>query len=414
METGNEFYDNLPDYRKEKYALLFEDKSSWYIIKGNGKKDWSNSKDKIDEFNNLLNNFKISQNNKDKYDFSFIRFPPFNSQDIFTDNIIDKDILFGNAVFHGEANFESAIFNNKAIFLEAIFFDNANFKKTVFNDDVGFWKVTFHKEISFRSMESKKIFGLSLAKFFKIDLANARINNNMASILKLNGLTDNKKFSLHKKHFDNRESARLIKNHFEKQNNIIEANIYFRIEQELYIEELKEKETKERNKKAILFTLKFNKWVSDFGTDWLRALFVLCIFSYSIAILYITAKNYDFFPKTDQDIICDFWSKQFNFMICMLSAFISLYYTTRQKYSRLKFWASLLIGIALMIIAYWINWGDNRMMTNYIVQLISPINAFKEKNLYEGIELYGMIVRVVALIIIYQIIVAFRQNTRRK
>ena len=53
-------------------------------------------------------------------------------------------------------------------------------------------------------------------------------------------------------------------------------------------------------------------------------------------------------------------------------------------------------------------------MQNYIIQLTNPINAFKNMNLYDGIEIYGAIVRITVITIMYQFIVAFRQNTRRK
>lgn len=57
---------------------------------------------------------------------------------------------------------------------------------------------------------------------------------------------------------------------------------------------------------------------------------------------------------------------------------------------------------------------DIRSISNDISKLINPLNIFKAKDYFEHIAPYGMFVKLIMSVLIYQFIMAFRQNTRRK
>lgn len=201
---------------------------------------------------------------------------------------------------------------------------------------------------------------------------------------------------------------------FDERGNIQDSNKLFKIEQEFYLQDLGKKDSKEANRLQTQIVLFINKLVSDFGTNWIRAFFSLLVFSHLAAIGYIIMANVlGWLPILNKDIIHHFSSNQYAFTVFMFLAWLVAYFATYQKDNKFNFMVLCGLFASFALLAFYVNWDYLRITANYIVQLINPVNAFKEKNLYEGIEFYGMIIRVIALVIIYQIIIAFRQNTRR-
>lgn len=89
--------------------------------------------------------------------------------------------------------------------------------------------------------------------------------------------------------------------------------------------------------------------------------------------------------------------------------FIYNYTLSKNKYM-------VMAGLSLIVWIFFIANIYNlepRAFTNYIVQITNPIGAFKDVELYKGIESYATIVRITIAVMIYQLIVAFRNNTRR-
>ena len=242
--------------------------------------------------------------------------------------------------------------------------------------------------------------------FGYINLEGVLINEN-SNLLKLTGQKNSTKIPLIADNFANKESARVIKAHFEKQNNITEANKYFALEQELYLEELKSKEEYIQRIPVLL-----NKWVSNFGIDWIRALLFLIMFGYIAMLGYVGLDSGLSWLGDDKDkLVIHFKaSKYVAYIVFMAFAWFFIYLVTYFKEEK---WYLLGIGVLIGSLAVFTNWGDVRTLTNYIVQITNPINAFKNIELYKGIEFYAVFVRISVAAIIYQLIVAFRQNTRR-
>lgn len=70
----------------------------------------------------------------------------------------------------------------------------------------------------------------------------------------------------------NRETFRIIKNSFDKVGNHIEANKFFVFEMQKYEDELKC--TNKRQERIILF---LNKWISEFGQNYMRPIFLMAV-----------------------------------------------------------------------------------------------------------------------------------------
>lgn len=473
METGNKFYDNLPDYRKKKYAILFESIFEW--IDKHGKKDLSKTEDKIEEFNQCLKKFIAIQADRDKYDLAFICFPIFNPKDFFPKNKIKNKISFYNAKFISKANFEKITFAGETNFKKSKFYEEAIFDEALFIKKVSFWGANFLDKVHFDSTIFKQTFNFTNTTIKQITLKNTDIKN--GNFL---GICSQFDRPLEKNNFNNKESARLIKDHFEKQNNIAEANKYFRIEQELYILELqgeieeefytlepqnkREKFEKneisrsdiflEPNRVGTQIALFFNKWVSDFGTNWIRAIFALIIWGVIAKWLLYSAQEMNLITRFNYffDLFCFiagvtiiiFISKKtihanqkFYILLFALIIIVLIFIYLIQIGFGLFFFFVILILIysatysghiisvlnqltvsKILILALFILFFSLSKISifNEISNLINPFNfaGFSKDGLFENHQAVGFFIRAVSLAIIYQIIVAFRQNTRRK
>ena len=488
MKTGNIFYDTLPKIEQEKYKILFEDKSDWYIEDNNGNQNWNQSKEKINDFDDKLKKFIIYQSGLSQYNLSFLHFPPFDIKNYNFEK--DREIIFCNSIFYGktdfhsgfakyieETNFENATFREKVDFSQYTFGHKISFKKTTFNKDVdfklsnftkyinfrittfkkdvnfdeaifenkvSFWGAKFHGKVHFDSTDFRNIFNFTKTQIHEITLVNTNVENaNLLEISAYDETNSENSKPLTANNFVNKESARLIKDHFEKQNNITEANKYFVIEQEKYIEELDNSKNKTENgKRAKLIPLYLNKYVSYFGTDWIRGLLILSLFGYLVLFSYMILR-YSLFSYPNQFYMAGDWRSSnlattlFDFIIISFLYIINLkfkkikYFFWRKlpdlkRYSIVKryekiFWlfriimnikkyAIIFLTVIVIFIIFYLSQNNT---TNLISQLLNPINAFKDDDTFKGYEAFGVMVRIISATIIYQIIVAFRQFTRR-
>ena len=416
----------IKSINQEEYNILFESKEKLYT--DTDTKKFETFKKEVDFFNITLQKIIKLQNNEINLILDFIKFPYFHYKDfIFNDNqsisfkytefsgeanffaaIIPKKINFDGAKFNGIAYFRDSNFYGTSSFLDTKFYEKVSFFNTIFssdcsfvgtkfNDEITFYNANFYQKAIFWGTTFKEMVDFTEISFNKLNLTVVRLNN--ASFLKLSGYNNLQKTPLNKKNFENKESARLIKAHFEKQNNITEANKYFQIEQELYIDHIITTKT-EPNRIATLSVLYLNKFVSNFGTDWIRPLLVIFIFGYLSSFGFALLQN---------------GTESINFTNSKLLLFGAFSYSLLVYYFyHKKLWVAL---IASILVFSSLLLGDShlREISNDISKLINPLNIFKPKaNYFENIAIYGMLVKLGMATLIYQFIVAFRQNTRRK
>jgi uncharacterized protein YjbI with pentapeptide repeats len=353
---------------KAEYKRLFEDKSEY-------------NEEQEALFYDVFNSVIELQSNESVLNLEVIRFPRFSFHDYpfpdnkpisfahaifakkshFEDVVFGQDIDFEGTTFLGKAYFYDAAFSKKAIFISATFMEKAYFRRVKFMGEASFLSTSFlakadfrdtvfADEALFRGAVCKDLIQFSGALISSLDLETSRFDD--ASYLHLHGLDphNRKPILLSSKNFPNKESARHIKAHFEKQNNITEANNYFVIEQSLYLDELKSEDW--WSHKGKIFTVALHKLISNSGTSWIKVFFWIMLFALVVLILH------DGIPLDKESIL---------------------------------------------------------NIPNRAISLINPMNIFRRGlNLYEGHEFWGMIVRVIATYLIYQFMMAFRQDTRRK
>lgn len=207
-------------------------------------------------------------------------------------------VYFHNAFFESTVYFRVAKFEDLVDFTNSIFFDNQQFLYTNFLNIAVFSKVNFKKQtqflynktlsnsiISFENAEFSQALDISRANFWcKLNFWGAKIvwtSDDMELYQ-----TDNINEASCKENNEAlkrlRESCRIIKNEFTKDNNAIEALEYHKSEMTLYLKELKSKKKKEER-----ITLWFNKVSNYFGTSWARGLIFTLLATLLFYILFL-------------------------------------------------------------------------------------------------------------------------------
>jgi uncharacterized protein YjbI with pentapeptide repeats len=332
----NRFYKNLDDKKKQNFEILFQIKkkeNTDVII--------------IEEFNRKLKEFIELQKDNKEIDLSFVCFHEhydFTNKDSSFNKIleelkilnyssneenreyasINKSFNFGNAIFYkrvefiravfekqmsfegatfeGDINFENSkfIFENKTdneievsfegiickkevIFNSVEFFHKVSFFRARFYDYTSFKDATFHDEVDFENTVSKDIFFFHNVKLGKISLIGSHLEN--ANFLRLKNKDKDKKV-LQKDNFQNKDSVRLVKAQFEKENNTTEVNWSFPLEQEFYLDLFNKDKSYYPSNNINKISLLIHKYVSNYSTDWVRVLIVLFGLGFLLSYIY--------------------------------------------------------------------------------------------------------------------------------
>lgn len=174
----------------------------------------------------------------------------------------DVEVLFDRVVFDKYAQFQRSEFKKLEI-KTSTFKEVVNFEGCTF-ENITLEYATFFNYVNFSGVTIKS--SLDLTKtFFKETPNFLSIKNGDEQDLRHHNLA-------------NRETARIIKHSFEKQNNIIEANKFYALEMEKMEEELSNKAS---SNLADWIVFKFHKISSNHSQDWLLAL--LWMFNLTLA-----------------------------------------------------------------------------------------------------------------------------------
>lgn len=187
---------------------------------------------------------------------------------------------------------------------------------------------------------------------------------------------------------ENRETARIIKDSFEKQNNIIEANKFYALEME--------KREKELDFKKDFFewlVFKIHRLSSNHSQDWLLALF--WILSFTFTFLTMDFVNTHYLTHTVDYILID----MIIFLGFVYGNYLIIEYEKINKF--------LYIGI------YYIFYGF--FSQDWLLKCFSnKLNPFSIMTGNEELTFSGLIYKIIIAYLIYQLIISIRQNTRRK
>ena len=179
-----------------------------------------------------------------KYSFENVKFPKFtkNKDNLLPFENLDKDINlhFKNCEFYDEIEFGIISNANKICFFNCIFYDKVIFQNQIFKDLFQFEGCTLNSEIIFQNIIFKGVATFINTKFISVKFIHLvgekyfLFNDTFVNLLEIdNSYFDKANFiniktfdnkNLIFKNLENRETARIIKDCLEKQNNIIEAN----------------------------------------------------------------------------------------------------------------------------------------------------------------------------------------------
>jgi len=264
-------------------------------------------------------------------------------------------------------------------------FHTTIFYKTSFGNISVFTEVAFHEDVNFQFTTFEKLTLFRKTIFVKsVNLIDSIIKEE-ANFLGIE--SDNGK--LKKENIKNRETARIIKNSFEKENNIIEANKFYAIEMKKMENELSFFDTSQ------WFIFKIHGISSDHSQSWLKSLMWIFI----IALLYNSLKYMCNAPSINNINLILMIGSIFMVSIYNLSFYKNIIYLNFSKYM-----------IAILFFANYIYLTKDYNLEN----MANSINPFSVMTDWEEISFLALVLKVIISYLIYQFIVSVRQNTRRK
>ncbi len=257
------------------------------------------------------------------------------------------------------SSFVNTNFKNISVFTESIFRENVNFKYTTFSKLVLFRKTIFENTLDLEDSvikEESNFLGM---------------NANMA----------------------NRETARIIKHSFEKQNNIIEANKFYSLEMR---ERRKELDAKSSFTEWIVFFL--HGLSSNHSQSWFEALFWII----TLGTLYT-------FEVNNIPLMTLF--------ITVITIYIMIEYFLKKHIILIKY-LDKIFPILFMILIYYIIYINMDSWFKFLAMSIVDEIA-NNINIFSGLDPAKMtfgdyIYKISMSYLIYQFIVSVRQDTRRK
>ncbi|MGB5918268.1 hypothetical protein [Arcobacter sp.] len=280
----------------------------------------------------------------------------------------------------------------------AVFKEKSIFSFNIFNKKVDF-KMNMFEEISFIRY-SVFINGLNLRdSIFKsgcnfLNLSNKIIEKEMLSIGLKESIIDIVKRIKFKKNLilDNRETARIIKDSFEQQNNIIEANRFYALE-------MKERE-KELNFSKEPFewlVFKIHSLSSNHSQDWTLSLFWIIILGLLCSFISYD-ENYIF---TEKDYILNQLYLGILIPLLCFTLLLSLL-----KFEKIK----LILSTLFITLIFYLNYTRD-ISFNHFAYVLNPFSIMRDD---EPITFGTLIFKIIIAYLIYQLIISIRQNTRRK
>lgn len=280
-----------------------------------------------------------------------------------------KDIIFEEKVEIKEctlnnSDFENTRFKKVCDFYKTKFYDN-NFNKTTFEDIAVFTETVFYNDVNFKYTTFEKLALFRKTIFEKTVNFEDSIFNEETNFLDI------------KLNMANRETARIIKNSFEQQNNIIEANRFYAKEMEE-----RENELKFLDNPFQWLVFKAHSKSSSHSQDWV------------LPILWIL--NIGLFYSMN---ISTFYH---NNALASIAGILIILFFVFCKTTLLKIMLST--SFIIFIFLSYIDLDD----------LADKINPFSIMTSKDPITFGLLIFKITIAYLIYQFIVSVRQNTRRK
>jgi hypothetical protein len=405
---AREFDDKEYEYTSDKdKCILHCKKDDWYRIPDRKlkdynielPKDWSFSKDKIDFFwNELSNIIKKSTQENSKCNFNFVIFPQMVNSNIPKIKLLS----FRKCIFLDYSDL-SYFFSAKNLEInECIFYENVDIKDKICKEQFFFQRNHVIKNIKLFNIEFQGTSSFILNKFKKeLTFDGVRFNDcAMFNNSEIGNLFFRNTFFRKESNFldielsnvGSRETTRIIKNSFEQQNNIIEANKFYALE-------MKEREKElEFNKEPFeWFVFKIHGLSSNHSQDWLLAL-------YWILTLGFTFSLFNFYTLQVENKFIHFELSKVIGLFCLV--FVGIFVDNICKKKGEKKSIFLLFYFYLLY-----TYETSDKFLTFFANTINPFSIMTGK---DELTFGTLIFKIIIAYLIYQLIISIRQNTRRK
>ncbi len=390
------------------YKKFDENSQAYMIIKSFSpliNNDWSFSNDKIDFFWNELNNSieKSTLEESSQYNLLNVIFPSFRNNNY--PKVSRFNILsFKNCIFLDYIDLSSFFYAKNLQIKNCIFHENVDIQTIIHQEQFIFQKNSVLKEINFFNIEFKSICFFVENNIDKLTFYGVRFDDNaIFSDSKIEDLSFRNTFFRKETNFldiklskvRSRETARIIKDSFEQQNNIIEANKFYALEMKEREKEL-ERDLKEDKNIFEWLVFKVHGLSSNHSQDWLLALFWIVIFTMNYSFLNFISQN-----------------NENNLVFFSLISMIVLYAVADSLNDYID---DKLVHFSIMITftsIYYLLYGFTSK-DFYLKTFSNNLNPFSIMTELSKLDFSTMIYKITIAYLIYQLIVSIRQNTRRK
>ncbi|MDN5097597.1 hypothetical protein O8C85_03540 [Aliarcobacter butzleri] len=341
------------------------------------------TEDKVQNFDNIIfptnAEFEIKE-----FENKILKFNHCKFIDIFYFYFLNnvQRVEFDNCTFYKSVEFEYIVFK------EDFLFQNCNIHKDA---ELLFKDINFNGVVSFIKTKVKSKFTFTQVRFNSIALFN---NSEIEDLFFQNTFfrKESNFLDIKLSKVGSRETARIIKDSFEKQNNIIEANKFYALEMKAREDEL-ERDIREGKNFFEWLVFKIHGLASNHSQDWLLPIFWILNITFS---LFITEKSIEIF---DFNLIA--FIPLISMIILGITIAIINYHTRRT--------------ILLFILSF-INFGIFKIISKkHSLDCVSDkINPFSIMTELSKLDFSTMIYKITIAYLIYQLIISIRQNTRRK
>ena len=318
-------------------------------------------------------------------EFNFVNACQFNNKSINLSGVFSKKLSFIGSNNINEINCNSVVFKDDVVLSNLIVENCADFQFTKFYKNCSFSQSRFDSIVNFN--ETNFIGNVNFSLFYskcKLDLSNAVLEG-QTNFLKL------------KVTIANRETARIIKDSFEQQNNIIEANKFYALEMKERENEL-EKDLKEGKNFFEWLVFKIHGLSSNHSQDWLLAL-------YWIFIIGFISSYYDF-------NLIQHEGKYVHYELSSVFKTVGLIFVVLFFYCICKIKDKFVDGSYFIICFYLVYiYSTEDYLLSLFSKTINPFSVMKTNDPINGIQLFF---KIIITYLIYQLIISIRQNTRRK
>ncbi len=279
------------------------------------------------------------------------------------------------STFEDFVDFTGTTFKNTVSFKNTIFEAGAAFVKCKFKGKTNFRYTSFEEKTFFNEAECSQEINLETATFYK-DVDFLKIKTEVA----------------------NRETARKIKNSFEKQNNIIEANKFYELEMKKREDELDNEIKEKRDLKTFTdyIIFKLHGISSNHSQD--PVLPIIWIFS--ISFFYLT-----YIQINLQDYSFGDWLFFHSVNVMGILITLSLFY---KKCGISHICKIFYVGVLQLYYLKFISDCSYASIFNAVADKINPFGKLGKDITFEM-----LIFKITIAYLIYQFIVSVRQNTRR-